>query len=480
MRVAIVHYHLRRGGVTRVIANALAGLGDRAEVAVLSGEEPHGSFRLPATVVPGLGYADAGRPEDAQPLADDLKAAAVASLGTLPDIWHFHNHALGKNAVLPMAVHSLIGEGARVLLQFHDFAEDGRPANYRALLRACGGADGLAAFCYPDSESVHYATLNARDDAILAQAGIPVVRRHLLPNAVSVSESANSLQRPAIGQPFLLYPTRAIRRKNIGELMLMAAASKRRGQRMEFATTLAPENPQWLKIHDEWKAFGSKHRLPVRLAATEAAGTSFEQLLALADGLVTTSVAEGFGLAFLEPFLFNKSLVGRNLPDITRDFAANGLNLDNLYSVCPVELDARQIDDLRARIARALPIAHRDFDLPMPDDAVDLAFESMRTPAGFDFGRLDEEMQRSVIEQQLQSTSAFEALPDLALPDGKVVAHNAAVVKRCYGIAAYGNHLHRIYQQLLQTVPAPASGAFSADEILRQFTDPRRFNLLLC
>ena len=43
--------------------------------------------------------------------------------------------------------------------------------------------------------------------------------------------------------------------------------------------------------------------------------------MASAHRLVTTSVAEGFGLAFLEPWLFGKGLLGRNLPEITVDFA---------------------------------------------------------------------------------------------------------------------------------------------------------------
>ncbi len=61
-------------------------------------------------------------------------------------------------------------------------------------------------------------------------------------------------------------------------------------------------------------------------------------MIAKADALITTSVAEGFGLAFLEPWLASKPLVGRNLPEITADFAEHGLDLSALYNCLPVPL----------------------------------------------------------------------------------------------------------------------------------------------
>ena len=59
----------------------------------------------------------------------------------------------------------------------------------------------------------------------------------------------------------------------------------------------------------------------------------------IAQAIVSTSVAEGFGLGFLEPWVFGKSLCGRNLPEITGDFSQHGVRLDNLYDRLELNLD---------------------------------------------------------------------------------------------------------------------------------------------
>ena len=102
MKVVVVHYHLRRGGVTRVIQHAAASLAEHGvELAVLCGEAP-GELRdfPPVQVVPALGY-NGGEPVlDPLALAEELKAAAMALLGGPPDVWHIHNHSLGKKRLL--------------------------------------------------------------------------------------------------------------------------------------------------------------------------------------------------------------------------------------------------------------------------------------------------------------------------------------------------------------------------------------------
>ena len=59
--------------------------------------------------------------------------------------------------------------------------------------------------------------------------------------------------------------------------------------------------------------------------------------------IVSTSVAEGFGLGFLEPWTFDKGLCGRNIPEITNDFSDLGIELDHLYE--RVETDLALLTD---------------------------------------------------------------------------------------------------------------------------------------
>ena len=144
MRVAVVHYHLQPGGVTRVIERAAAAVRPHGiHTAVLCGETPDPGGIVPDAVIDGLGYArgSADAWPDIDP--DQCRAAARKALGGEPDLWHIHNHALGKNAALPRLAAGLARSGVPLLLHIHDFAEDGRPDNYQRLRRALGDG-GLA------------------------------------------------------------------------------------------------------------------------------------------------------------------------------------------------------------------------------------------------------------------------------------------------------------------------------------------------
>ena len=48
---------------------------------------------------------------------------------------------------------------------------------------------------------------------------------------------------------------------------------------------------------------------------------------------VSTSVLEGFGFVFIEPWSAGQCVIGRNIPSVTMDFKKAGLSLDHMYSV---------------------------------------------------------------------------------------------------------------------------------------------------
>ena len=114
MKVAIVHYHLEPGGVTRVIENTLAAwaeMGKAIESVVLSGR-PYSGKSIPDTrVIQGLDYATPEQAISPELLMDRMKEAARNSLGGMPDLWHVHNHSLGKNPSLTKACSMLAQTG---------------------------------------------------------------------------------------------------------------------------------------------------------------------------------------------------------------------------------------------------------------------------------------------------------------------------------------------------------------------------------
>jgi glycosyltransferase involved in cell wall biosynthesis len=480
MRLAIVHYHLRKGGVTRVIATALEALGASVDKAVVLSSTPsEEALPCPVAVIPELAYTGDASPGAVETLHRKLVEEARCHLGGNPDIWHIHNHSLGKNVNFPETVRRLIDDGARVLLQIHDFSEDGRPANYRAQRKPYDEEvfNGYSAALYPVAPQIGYAVLNGRDRDVLKSGGIPEDRVFWLPNAVSVPD----LPQPEDGkpgsrkEPLMLYPTRGIRRKNLGELLLLARAYPE----FHYATTLSPRNPEWQAIHNAWTDLAGELDLPVSFALGEQSGESFEKLVREASAMVTTSVGEGFGLAFLEPWLFGKPVFGRDLPEITRDFKDNGIALPDLYPEWPVSCGLLDAD---AQAARFLETAEKLYTAygKLPDEtAIRSAWVDLTRDGNVDFGMLDETAQAEVLRATKTDSARSVITPPVELDhiDRSVGEANRRLIADLYGISRYGDSLRKIYQTLLEAAPATPKPANAAG-VLDAFLDPRRIRLL--
>ena len=473
MRVAVIHFHLRRGGVTRVIETAAEALREHGvDLLVLGGEAP-GTLDLPpeqVTVVSRLNYREAFSIEAARLLKSDLEAAARNQWGSLPDIWHVHNHSLAKNLEVPWVVARWAEEGQRLLLQPHDFAEDGRPDNYRKLQQA----DGLLDHLYPTGSSVLYGLLNSRDRHLLNAAGVNPAQTVPLPNSVKGFDmSAAPIDLNQFGaERMILYPSRSIRRKNVGELLLHAAIAD---HGTKFGCTLAPENPTAKAIYERWVKYAAANSLPVEFNVGPRTGASLESMMAAAAALITTSVAEGFGLAFLEPWLAGKQLVGRNLPDITGDFTATGMNLEGLYTELPIPLEWLGRDALKQTLQREMSVTFDSYQRPLPAGSVDQFCEGPT----IDFGRLDEPLQERVIEHVTRDVDAADQLRslDLLAGDASLVEDNRTAVRSSFGISDYGHRLHGHYTRLMKA-DSTACDWLDPGRLLDEFLSPERFCLL--
>ena len=204
-----------------------------------------------------------------------------------------------------------------------------------------------------------------------------------------------------------LYPVRAVRRKNLGEIALIASAYPEK----YFANSLGPTNPNYVSQFNRWKEFAKYQNLPVSFALGEEVDCSFLELINHAEGIISTSIAEGFGLGFLEPWMFEKFMCGRNIAEITQDFSNLGIHLDNLYN--RIDIDLKHLhspQNLKLKIQSALEQYFAGYGKELPKGSTNSAYKSIVNETGVDFGLLDESLQEEIIFSVLKSKSALEEI----------------------------------------------------------------------
>jgi hypothetical protein len=505
MNLAILHYHLDPGGVTRVIENHLLALAASEKTprhtAILYGGRaggwptpwPSEALTIDVTqhAIPHLEYDDGCAPQP-HLLADAIRQS-LESLNFRPHdtILHVHNHALGKNLSLPGALQILASEGWRLLLQIHDFVEDFRPANFRRIAATFG--PDYAAALYPQAPQIHYALLNRRDYELLATAGFAPERICILPNPTPERAAALPDRHAAREKlerrfhipsetPFVLYPVRGIRRKNVGELLLLSLLD----EESFYGLTLVPVNPAERAFHDRWRTFANHYDLPVRFATGEPAenGLNLVENLAAADAVVTTSVAEGFGMAFLEPWLVGKPLGGRDLPAITADFKSVGVRFESLYDRLHVPLDwvgaDRYAPAVRAAGEALLAAYHRP---PLPWQRWREILDAKTAGGMVDFGDLNEGLQQRVLQRLASSSAARDELrvrnPKARRPhDEGFVDQNAAKIRTAFGTKPSGQRLIDAYHRLLHAPVEPIMPPPRGNALLDCLLDLEHFRLI--
>ncbi|MEN0111228.1 MAG: HAD family hydrolase, partial [Planctomycetota bacterium] len=271
-----------------------------------------------------------------------------------------------------------------------------------------------------------------------------------------------------------VYPVRGIRRKNVGEMLLLAALAP---ENTHFAVTLAPKNPIERGSFDRWRRLAEDLELPCRFDTGGPRSSGgydcvFTDMVAAADALVTTSIAEGFGMVFMEAWLAGRPLIGRDLPEITREFRDAGLSFDGLVESVRVPrgvlLSPEWVEAERDEAANEARIAFgRDPEHTSPGD-----WETC------DFAELPVGAQAEVIEVACERRDELLAAnPRLAAvlaepPTGEVAA-NAAAVRSAYSTDAIGERLIATLRSAWQAAPG-SSAAFDGAAILDHYLASER------
>jgi glycosyltransferase involved in cell wall biosynthesis len=428
MKINIIHFHLRPGGVRRIIESqvkALFSVCPDAAIKIIAGESPEGfaGGLADAAIYKELDYLSEIPVSETVPMYNRILKILRKEISK-SDITHCHNLNLGKNPLLAAAICDLIDEGYKIFLHFHDFAEDRPPILdfSRKILSRIDKAYNFVS--YPESENCLFGVLTSCDRDRMLLHGIPANKIHLLPNPVDLGALPEkpadmALSREKIARKFQLqkdkkiftYPVRAIRRKNIGEMLLLSALFRRDS---EWLVTLPPQNPEEIPAFEDWVSFAESKNLPVHFNA--GLEMSFNDILSGSDACVTTSVMEGFGMVFLEPWLFGKAVLGRNLPNVTDDLKSQGMIFPRLY------------DEFR--------IIYGDGSA----DFKDMVIDEQKQIIG------------KVIEDAQTAGSLLRENPFLdeflAVPNQNIIRNNKTIVRARFSLKSYGEKLYGIYKQM--------------------------------
>lgn len=462
-KIVILHYHLQPGGVTGVIRHQVNALKNDCDMLLLTGEDPRDPFDAPIKVVKGIGYDRSEEsPADPRKTALQILDAIEQKFPGGCDLLHVHNPLLAKNRQFLNILSILSDMGVSLFLQIHDFAEDGRPEVY------------FKDAPYP--AACHYGVINSRDFQIMADAGVAEERLHLTPNMVAPFDL---VPEKTISPAYMLYPVRAIRRKNIGEALLL---SRFFPKEQVLSITLPPNSPHdWIR-YAEWKTYALRNRLNVRFEASRF--HDFTDLVRSADAVITTSITEGFGFGFLEPWTARQILFGRRLPGVCSDFEQQGLRLDHLYDRLEVPLDWISADLFFHQWKKCILLNAERFGIDVSEINIHAVAERIRMRGTIDFGLLSEQHQKQVISSLLADAGLKDRmhllnpkLEEWADPDRmkEIIAHNNEKVRKTYGISAYRTRLLKIYRSVSADAPRHP---IDKQKIARAFLRPDTFSLL--
>lgn len=480
LRVAILHYHLRGGGVTNVIKYMHASLAhDEYHLGVITGEEAPEDFPLPHACIPGLSYGDSLATIGVKQAKKSILSQATELLGGEVDVLHVHNYSLGKNPIYTEAILQLAEEGLPIVMHLHDFCEDYRPSNFK-LLQAFKRKNGtvLTEQLYPIGHNVHYAVLNARDYNYLKLVGIPNSQLHLLPNPVIAPSIQGGEKQP---HPFkyIIYPVRAIPRKNMAELLFWAAHPE---EHLRFGVTLAPKNPQYLSGYKALLEFSTHQQIPVDFEAGKQWKKSFEEVIGGASAIISTSIAEGFGLAYLESWLSGKALVGRKLPEIMSAFEEDGIDFSGMYHELMVPIELLDEEKVKAHLYTYALESYQAYGINNAMDKASEMCETLLKNGRIDFGRLSQSIQLELLQSLKNEPSLFSKIANEPLsrhiPPKQQIEHNQQIIKQKYSPDAFAERLGKIYQTLIHSNSEAFMNYVQSDSLIPHFLNSEGISLL--
>jgi len=142
-------------------------------------------------------------------------------------------------------------------------------------------------------------------------------------------------------EKIIAVPNRIVDRKNIEEsLMITKLLNESTDDKYRLLVTTSikknePNNFFQIQYQKNLEALAKKHKIPSTLGeiseVIDGENLNIGNLYHIADLALSTSVKEGFGYMFVEPWISETALIGRHIEHVIPDFNKNGLDLRHLY-----------------------------------------------------------------------------------------------------------------------------------------------------
>lgn len=434
LRLIIVHYHLRPGGVRRIIEMAAPFLvkpGGNDSVVLAIGEAPDPAWfsafehklsgvKVELFVDPAFGYCSEHKMPRGRLLARLRKSAALLLAQQHDAVVWFHNPSVGRNLALSCELASAAAKrNIPLIYHHHDWWFDNRWARWKEMRRTgfptfARALDGV----FPAVDGLCHATINTEDANAL---------RRCFPDAVFWMPNL-ALRPPSIPQTtahhvrqwlqgeigvknprIWLVPCRVLRRKNLAEALLL---TRWLAPDAWLVTTGGTSSQAERFYADALRSAAIEHRWPLKLGCLDGTEKfSVPELLAASDTVLLTSILEGFGLPYLEAAAAGRPMIARTLPNIAPDLAKFGFRFPQAYDDVLIK---PELFDWDAEVKRQRRF-YRHWLAGLPKACRPLAGEPMmlavKGPGPVPFSRLTLTAQLEVLDRPPEvSLAACEAL----------------------------------------------------------------------
>jgi len=356
----VVHYHLRPGGVRRIIELALPHIISTAPVRLESitlaaGEIPDAGWleglgkELRGTELrffcePAFRYLAEQRssPERVRLRIRSALKTVMREFSPRSALIWAHNLALARNLILSEELAAFSEQyGLPLLSHHHDLWFENRWSRWSEM-RSCGfrSLSAVARASFAARARVCHFTINRMDNAVLSRH-LSKERARYLPNLAHPSKAptrasirgARSWLKSQLGDdsPVWISPTRFIRRKNLAEAILLTRWLRPDGW---FVTTAGVSSREELHYARTLKAASRKGNWRVRfelIADNNGSAPPIIDLISGSEAMLLTSAQEGFGLPYLEAAALRKPLIARHLANVVPDLLELGFRFPNLY-----------------------------------------------------------------------------------------------------------------------------------------------------